>query len=319
MVNTKLSKAITMALAGSALALGSVSVASATSTTMYNMSLGSNGSGTAGTVDPTLGSTYNSAYKGVVDGWSNGAGAFQPTGTNSSQSWAGTSGPTTAAFGYSGAHLNWGAEFTGGGSNTATISTFDAFSKYGAYADIDVAKGAWSDNALSGAGGWRHDLDMGLFKTDTAGTVTLSAAGILQSGTDFGFTIFKGVDSVTNYNHHGAWNAGNNTAGLTSDSLPWNGGGALAGTPLVLADIVAYSVGGTSPASLNNISFDADAGQIYSIFIGGYRNGAWGDTVDAYSLEISQTPVPVPAAAWLFGGALMSLLGANRRKKVLPA
>ena len=31
------------------------------------------------------------------------------------------------------------------------------------------------------------------------------------------------------------------------------------------------------------------------------------------------SPVPVPAAAWLFGGALMSLFGANRRKKVLPA
>jgi len=29
--------------------------------------------------------------------------------------------------------------------------------------------------------------------------------------------------------------------------------------------------------------------------------------------------VPVPAAAWLFGGALMSLVGANRRKNVLPA
>jgi len=29
--------------------------------------------------------------------------------------------------------------------------------------------------------------------------------------------------------------------------------------------------------------------------------------------------VPVPAAAWLFGGALMSLIGANRRKNVLPA
>jgi len=37
------------------------------------------------------------------------------------------------------------------------------------------------------------------------------------------------------------------------------------------------------------------------------------------SLSIAASPVPVPAAAWLFGGALMSLFGANRRKKVLPA
>ncbi len=38
------------------------------------------------------------------------------------------------------------------------------------------------------------------------------------------------------------------------------------------------------------------------------------------SLNISQVAaVPVPAAVWLFGGALMSLFGANRRKNVLPA
>ena len=38
------------------------------------------------------------------------------------------------------------------------------------------------------------------------------------------------------------------------------------------------------------------------------------------SLMISEvSAVPVPAAAWLFGGALVSLFGANRRKNVLPA
>ena len=38
------------------------------------------------------------------------------------------------------------------------------------------------------------------------------------------------------------------------------------------------------------------------------------------SLTISEvSAVPVPAAAWLFGGALVSLFGANRRKNVLPA
>jgi len=40
----------------------------------------------------------------------------------------------------------------------------------------------------------------------------------------------------------------------------------------------------------------------------------------AESLTISEvSAVPVPAAAWLFGGALVSLFGANRRKNVLPA
>lgn len=43
--------------------------------------------------------------------------------------------------------------------------------------------------------------------------------------------------------------------------------------------------------------------------------GAW-----AESLTITEVAaVPVPAAAWLFGGALISLFGVNRRKSVLPA
>jgi hypothetical protein len=38
------------------------------------------------------------------------------------------------------------------------------------------------------------------------------------------------------------------------------------------------------------------------------------------SLAISEvSAVPVPAAAWLFGGALMSLFGVSRRKNILPA
>lgn len=34
---------------------------------------------------------------------------------------------------------------------------------------------------------------------------------------------------------------------------------------------------------------------------------------------VSAAPVPVPAAAWLFGGAIASLAGATRRKRLLPA
>lgn len=35
--------------------------------------------------------------------------------------------------------------------------------------------------------------------------------------------------------------------------------------------------------------------------------------------SIQAAPVPVPAAAWLFGGAIASLAGATRRKRLLPA
>jgi len=51
---------------------------------------------------------------------------------------------------------------------------------------------------------------------------------------------------------------------------------------------------------------------------GSSLGGTMGATPLALSIsEVSA--VPVPAAAWLFGGALMSLFGANRRKNVLPA
>jgi len=54
---------------------------------------------------------------------------------------------------------------------------------------------------------------------------------------------------------------------------------------------------------------------------GGVNLGAGGSMAGFPStLAISEvSAVPVPAAAWLFGGALMSLFGANRRKNVLPA
>ncbi|MFM8332387.1 MAG: VPLPA-CTERM sorting domain-containing protein [Candidatus Methylumidiphilus sp.] len=314
MSNTKLNKAIALAVAGLALSAGGISSAFATVNTMYNLSTGN--SGPAGTTDPTAGGVWSSAYTGATDGWTNGADPnFTSTvGDIAPQQWAGTTGATTAAFGYNGAHMNWGFEITGGSGGTGTISTFDSFARYGIYADIDTAKGAWSDAAIGGASGWRHDLDVGLFRTDTSGQVTLSATGILQTGTNFGFTIFSGADATTGYNHHGAWNANNNAAGITSASNPIPAAVALAGSPLSIANIVAYSVGGATPSNLNTISFNATAGQTYQIFLGGYRNGAWGATTDGYALTISQTPVPVPAAVWLFGSALAGLGVFGRRK-----
>lgn len=47
-----------------------------------------------------------------------------------------------------------------------------------------------------------------------------------------------------------------------------------------------------------------------------------GGSMGGYTQSLSITEVaavPVPAAAWLFGGALISLFGANRRKSVLSA
>jgi hypothetical protein len=314
MKHTKLAKAIAYAIAGTALASGSISIASAATTSMYNLTTSGGADNSTNTTNPTTGGTW--ALSGGTDGWLYGfSGSSSGTDTSIAK-WAGTTGTNKTPFGYTGAHLNWGFEITGGNGGTGEISTNQAFAKYGVYADIDTAKGAWSDAAQApNASGWRHDLEFGLFKSDTTGAVTLSAQGILQSGTNFGFTIFKGMTSNTSYGHHGGWNANNNASGLTTDSLP--GGNTNfdpdgAGPQTAIGQIVAYSVGGVSPLNLNNITFNAEAGQVYTIVLGGYRNGSWGDTIDGYKLTISQ--VPVPGAVWLFGSALAGFVGVSRRK-----
>jgi hypothetical protein len=316
MQKKSLAKAVSLALSGVAFSFGVIteSAAAPVATTMYNMSTASGASSydnDQNLTNPTTGGTWGYWNVGT-DGWQ-GDNTF-----GAAVEWVGTGSTNTAAFGYTGEHLNWGVQFTGGLGNTATISTFDSFNRYGRYADIDTAKGAWSDAASGGAAGWRHDLEMGLFKTDVAGTVTLNAQGILQSNTNFGFTIFRGMGSQGAYNHHGGWNAGNNTSGLTSASLP--GGGTNfdpdgAGPQTAIGQIVAYSVGGASPLNLNTISFEAEANQIYAIWLGGYKNGSWGDTVDGYQLSISQpATVPLPGTAWLLASGLFGLLSSKRKK-----
>lgn len=305
MKQNKLAKAVAYAIAGVALTAGSIPVASAKVTTMYNLTTAGGADNSNNTTDPTTGGTW-SLWNGNTDGWIYG---FVGTVTDPNATvakWAGTSAPHSTPFGYAGAHLNWAVEITGGKGGSGEISSFDAFDRYDTYADIDTAKGAWSDASQAGAAGWRHDLDFGLFRSDTNGTVTLNAQGILQSGTNFGFTIFKGMSTNSSYNHHGGWNASNNASGLTPFSLP--GGG----TTFKISDIVAYSAGGNNPSNLNTISFDAEAGQIYTIVLGGYKNGAWVDTLDGYRLSVSQ--VPLPGAAWLFGSALVGMVGLRRRK-----
>ena len=214
----------------------------------------------------------------------------------------GSSTPTlTTPFGYAaGGVLHWAVELTGGTGGTAQISNADSISRYTQSADIDTAKGAWSDNIspnVGVAGGWRHDLDYGLFKSDTSGLVTLTASPVGGPAVPvpaYGFTIFRGMNSSTNfYSHHGAWNSQtNNQPGApNSASVPTNNTG---GFNLTAANIVAYSIGNVNPSTsapgtnINSITFNATAGQVYTIALGGYRNGDWTTTSWGYKVTVSQ-------------------------------
>ncbi|WP_150049522.1 VPLPA-CTERM sorting domain-containing protein [Methylomonas rhizoryzae] len=302
MTNTTLAKAISTLIAGTALVCTSGSAAA--STTMYN--------------------TFTTTAKSATDGWtriadSNGDG--YGTGPESKGNsglilpWAGTTG-NKLPFDYTGSsHLNWAVQLSGEG-DTAQISGADSMARYGFDAEIDTGGGAWRDTGLDGNGnptatgptGWKHQTDIGLISSDVTQwvTINLTALSQLQSPTysQFGVTVFEGMDTNTgDYVHHGSWN--NASKPYTLD----NPFGTTGLTNIGYSDNVDAVAGFT---------FLAQAGQIYTIYLGGVDFSRWNAGVDNYRMDITTAltaPVPLPAAAWLFGSAFAGLLGFSGRKK----
>jgi len=289
MKNLSLPKAITLILAGSALA-SIPSTASAKAA--YNAYI------THSSYLPT------DAGALITDGWVWG---YQTSYTNSTLNshsnaspWVGTD-DNKAPFNYQGSNqLNWAVTLNAGESQE--ISQQNAFDTYGVYADIDSAGGAWID---VNEHGWAHNTDVGLLKSSVTQEVTLTASTILNEFGNFGITVYEGMDTNTGiHSHHLAWNT--TELGFTDigDNNPWDTQGL---TTIALSETVD---------SINGLSFTAEAGKIYSIFLGGSGGIGWNDAHDGYILNIS-TPsaVPIPAAAWLMGSGLMGLASFSRRKK----
>jgi hypothetical protein len=284
-----LSKSITLALAGGALSIGGMSTASAASTTMYNLY---NNFGTTA-CSPCIGP--GNGLSGFTDGWvwrnpttPTYEGATSGGNSNAATpGWVGTTGvapSTTAPFGYTaGASLNWAVHIQNN-TDGAQISNANALSTYGVSADIDTAKGAWLDNAATPVG-WLHDLDIGLFKSDVTTDVKLSIHGVNFSGTNFGISVFEGMSSIaTGYVHHGSWNENQN-----GTSTP-------GGLGFTVTDLVATTDTSGVPLNLNNLIFNAQAGQVYTIVLGGWRDGTWYDTNDGYVLNVQAVPGVIKSA-----------------------
>ncbi len=49
---------------------------------------------------------------------------------------------------------------------------------------------------------------------------------------------------------------------------------------------------------------------------GEFMDLAWASAVDFDNIQLSVSAVPVPAAVWLFGTALIGFIGVSRRRKV---
>lgn len=285
---TQIAHAVAMAMTGAALSLGTPTNASA-STTMYNLY---NASATPRVTD---GNNPGSGQSGGTDGWVwGGVGATSGGNPNAADpGWKGTSGPTTNAFGSTKAiALNWGAYIENAGDDLE-ISQADAHARYGVYPDIDTAGGAWHQAV---GNGWRHNIDIGLFKSDVTQDVTLSIHGINSVIANFGITVYKGLSASEDfYNHHGSYN-GDSTS---------NYEGMLYETRTIRD--------ATTGLTTNSLIFNAQAGQIYTIVLGGNNGVNWNQQFDGYTLNI--TTVPIPAAVWLFGAALVGTGVIGRRKQ----
>ena len=286
MKKTKLAKAVTLAI----LSLGAASNASAH--VMYNTFVGAGDSGT--------------------DGWTYG-GVGNPGFPNVSPGWLGTASSTTLPFGYAGkGWLNWAAAVHHNG--TLEVSAAQAASAYsGAVVDIDTNKGSWNDDGqgdTTNPEGWAHNTDIGLIRADSNLTLTLNLTNVDGTWSNYGITVFEGMSGSTgSANHHATWNTG----WTSSNDAPAN-----ANNPFGLnglTHLVHDATVGSDPL-LKGLTFNAEAGKVYTVLLGGHEFGSvFGPTAD-YKLSISA--VPVPGAVWLFGSAMAGLIGFGRRNVKSP-
>jgi len=280
MQQKRLVKAIGVALTGSALTFGVAGPASAH--VMYNSA--NWGDGTDGW---------------VLTGGSDGGGAPIP--------WLGTeNGALPLGFTPEKHALNWAA-IIHNPHQTLEVSAAHAAREYdGAVVDLDTANGAWGSwqadlNNPTFTRGWAHNTDFGLIKSEIDTTIRIAVDKVNEADNifNFGITVFKGIHTGE-INHHSVWNAGyisgKNEAPAKVNN-PFGGRG------------LTYLTHGDS----SFVEFDARAGQLYSIYLGGNDiNGDIFGTPFGYKATVSA--VPVPAAVWLFGSGLMGLIGLKRKK-----
>jgi hypothetical protein len=293
------SQAIRLAITGAAFSLLPLANAEA-STTMYNL---------YGSSSSPLSADYQ------TDGWLWGPDTPSSNNPNAAvPGWKGTNGPTTTPFSVTGGMaINWAAHLTNSGDQL-TISQADAFSRFGIYADIDTSSGAWRDP--SNGRGTRHSIEIGLFKSDVNQTINLSISGINNPAANFGITIYQGAAQNLEINHYGYLFFNSSVDYLDYSETFTNTVGNTTTTTTntyYLPYIIRTALDPNTNLTNNNLSFQAEAGVLYTIMLGG-NGGQFYDGYDGYQLKISS--VPLPSSLWLFVTTISGLLGLQRRKSL---
>jgi len=228
--------------------------------------------------------TYNTTGNG------NAAGGSPTDGTQT--------GPWSAGDpGYTGnLPATWVAQIhnDGGVANSQTASSA------GAGFTIGLGAKAYRDGSTN----WGMTADFGLINLHHDADVTITVS---SDGSDLrpAFGLWQGWDSSTSGSRH--------------DSYTSNGA-ILPGAAAPLSSDIGSFLGWAAAASQGTsasatLSLFLSAGQ-YTLILGGY-NGTTAGANLAYTATISAAaaPVPIPAAAWLFGSSVVGLLGFGRRKK----
>ncbi len=220
---------------------------------------------------------------------------------NSDSSDGGGTNPSTWTAGnggYSGnLPANWMMEFHHG-DTSHTASTADALSE-GAPSGYVLDMGARSYK--DGSTNWGHSADFGLLDLHEGGTYQITVSADNNTNLVPAFGVWDGWDTSIAASRHQAW--------LNNGAI--NPMGAVFGSTLTphCSSCWAHA---SSPGGTATLTLNLTAGQ-YTLILGGYDSPAPG--LNAYTATVSL--VPIPAAGWLFGGALVGLAGLARRKLTL--
>lgn len=178
-------------------------------------------------------------------------------------------------------------------------------------------------NDLAAKGTWMLNLDKNLIQSDNGSTVT---ATIFKENTDL---VYWGGGYVGDANTNNFIRSGNNTRmypQVPGEVVNENAFFTLVFSHDATGNITSLGfqdVNG-NPALINQMIYgDCTVGSLMmsgQACMAGEQTGTSMMAATPLSLNItSVTPaaVPVPGAVWLFGSALMGLLGVNRRKSIL--